>query len=84
MRIVTSGSRYLDIDAYAGIIAYAELLQRQGQSAQAASAAPWNESIPAKVRAWISELLGVTFDGNVARADRMWLRKEIIKKDLAQ
>jgi hypothetical protein len=46
MRVVTSGSHYIDIDAYAGAIAYAE-----------------RELAPAK-------------------ADRMWLRKEIIQQDL--
>lgn len=52
MKIVTAGSYYADIDAYAGIIAYAELLQKQGVSAQAVSTAPLNESITATVRSW--------------------------------
>lgn len=52
MRIVTSGSRYLDIDAYAGIVAYAELLQTQGKQAKAVSTAPWNKSISKTVRSW--------------------------------
>ncbi len=50
MRIITSGSRYIDIDAYAGTIAYAELLQLQGVSAQASSTATWNESITRTLR----------------------------------
>lgn len=52
MRIITSGSRYIDIDAYACAIAYAELLRLQGQEAQAVSTAAWNESISPTVRSW--------------------------------
>jgi inorganic pyrophosphatase/exopolyphosphatase len=52
MRIITSGSRYLDIDGYAGCAAYAELLQTMGITARAVSTAPMNESIPPIVRAW--------------------------------
>lgn len=54
MRVVTSGSAFLDIDAYAGCIAYAELLQAQGVEAVAASNAPLNESISSTVRTWSS------------------------------
>lgn len=57
MRIVTSGWPYLDIDAYAGIIAHAELLKKQGIDALAVSTAPWNESIPQTVRAWNAPLV---------------------------
>lgn len=56
MRIITSGSRYLDIDAYAGIIAYAELLRAQGLEAEAVSLAPWNESVTEAVRSWRAPL----------------------------
>jgi inorganic pyrophosphatase/exopolyphosphatase len=52
VKIITSGSRYLDIDAYAGIIAYAELLQQLGLEAEAVSTATLNQSIPAVVREW--------------------------------
>ena len=52
MKIITACSRYRDIDAYAGIIAYAELLQKQGQSAQAVSTAPLNKSITKTGRSW--------------------------------
>ena len=45
MYIVTSGSKYLDIDAYAGIIAYAEFFRINGISAQAVSTAKFNNSI---------------------------------------
>ena len=55
MRIVTSGSEYLDIDAYGGCIAYAELL-RQGFDASAVSSAPLNESISKTVRSWEAPL----------------------------
>lgn len=52
MKIITAGSAYLDIDAYAGIIAYAELLQKQGVLAQAVSTAAPNESVTKSVRSW--------------------------------
>jgi inorganic pyrophosphatase/exopolyphosphatase len=55
-RIITSGSRYVDIDAYAGIVAYAELLQASGQTAKAVSTSPWNESITKTVRSWQTSL----------------------------
>ncbi len=43
--IVTSGSKYIDIDAYAGIIAYANLLRLKGMPAKAVRTAKLNESI---------------------------------------
>ncbi|MEO8785302.1 MAG: DHH family phosphoesterase [Candidatus Saccharimonadales bacterium] len=52
MKIVTSGSSYIDIDAYAGCVAYAELLRQQGYEAQAVCEAPWNESVSSSVRSW--------------------------------
>jgi len=57
MRIVTSGKRYLDIDGYAAIIAYAELLQKQGHKATAVSTSIWNESIPPSLRALQAPLI---------------------------
>lgn len=45
MIIVTSGSRYIDIDAYASCIAYRELLSLKGIPAKAISTAKTNESI---------------------------------------
>jgi len=57
MRIVTSGSQFLDIDAYGGCIAYAELLQKQGLAAQAVSSAPLNESVTLEIRGWDASLL---------------------------
>ncbi|MDR0192136.1 DHH family protein [Pseudomonas yamanorum] len=56
MRVVTSGSAYLDIDAYACCIAYAELLNRQGVEARAVSSAPLNASISRTVLGWPSSL----------------------------
>lgn len=56
MKIITAGSRYADIDAYAGCVAYAELLQKQGRDAQAVIEATPNQSIPAIVREWPAEL----------------------------
>lgn len=52
MKIVTSGPEYVDVDAYGGCVAYAELLGLQGEAAQAMSTAPINESITSSVRAW--------------------------------
>lgn len=57
MKIVTAGSAYMDIDAYAGCIAEAELLRLNGEDAYAASSAPLNESIPRSLR-----VLGVSLE----------------------
>lgn len=43
--IVTAGSAYLDIDAYACMVALAELLKLQGKTAVAFSNAPCNHSV---------------------------------------
>lgn len=56
MRVITSGSAYIDIDAYACIIAYAELLRMQGIEAVALNTAPLNESISKTVRSWRATL----------------------------
>lgn len=45
MKIVTAGNRYIDIDAYAGCIAYAKLLNLKGIEAKAVSTAKINKSI---------------------------------------
>ena len=45
MKIITSGSRYIDIDAYAGCIAYRHLLQLKGIECKAVSTAKVNESV---------------------------------------
>ena len=50
MKVVTAGSYYVDIDAYAGIIAEVELLNLKGQPARAVSTAPLNESITRSLR----------------------------------
>lgn len=52
MKIVTSGRTFLDIDAYAACIAYAELLNLKGVEAVPFSSATINESVPPSVRAW--------------------------------
>mgnify|MGYP004417263364 CR=1 FL=1 len=52
MRIVTSGLSFLDIDAYAGCVAYAELLNLQGIEAIAFSSANINESVTQTIRSW--------------------------------
>lgn len=57
MKIVTSGLKFLDIDAYAGCVAYAELLNLRGIDAIAYSSATMNGSIPRSVRSWNTPLL---------------------------
>lgn len=52
MRIVTTGLSFTDIDAYAGCVAYAELLNKQGIPARAVSTAPLNESINQTILSW--------------------------------
>lgn len=56
MRIITVGPAFIDIDAYACIVAYAELLELQGVKAQAVCTAPMNESITHTVRSWNAPL----------------------------
>ena len=45
LTIITAGSTYLDIDAYACCVAMAELLKLQGKNAVAYSKAPYNYSV---------------------------------------
>lgn len=52
LKVITSGSAYLDIDAYACCIAYAELLNLQGIHARAVSSAAPNASVPKTVLDW--------------------------------
>ena len=44
--VITSGYKYIDIDAYASIIAYRELLKKQGVNATASTLSTLNQSIP--------------------------------------
>lgn len=52
MKIVTAGETFTDIDAYAGCIAYAELLRIQGFEAEAVLPGILNDSVPRMVRNW--------------------------------
>jgi inorganic pyrophosphatase/exopolyphosphatase len=52
MKVVTAGSSFLDIDAYACSIAYAELLRLKGEDAIAYSSAVPNESVTKTIRSW--------------------------------
>lgn len=52
MKIVTAGPSFLDIDAYACAIAYAELLRLKGEDAIAYSSAMPNESVTKTIRSW--------------------------------
>jgi hypothetical protein len=56
MKIITSGRPYIDIDAYAGIISLAELLNLQGETALAYSGSELNESITPAIRSWQAPL----------------------------
>lgn len=51
MRVITSGRPFIDIDAFAGIAAYAELLNVCNQQAIAATTSTPNHSIPPSLRA---------------------------------
>ena len=55
--VITSGNKYIDIDAYAGIFAYRKLLKHMGYSAYAYTSAPTNESVSDLIKE-----LGFTFD----------------------
>ena len=35
-----------------------------------------------EIKVWVSNLLKVNFDGGIAVADRLWLRKEVLKADI--
>ena len=49
----------MDIDAYGGIVAYAELLNKQGEEAIAYSSAKMNESITETIRSWGTKIVQV-------------------------
>ena len=57
MKVVTSGLTFLDIDAYAGCVAYAELLNLRGVEAIAFSSANINESVTQTIRSWKAPLV---------------------------
>lgn len=48
--VVAAGGEFLDIDAYGGIVAYAELLRHEGKAAVAVADRPLNASIPLGMR----------------------------------
>ena len=48
--VITSGGKYIDIDAYAGCISYAVLLRSANIPAKAVTTAPLNESIPELIK----------------------------------
>jgi inorganic pyrophosphatase/exopolyphosphatase len=51
MNIVTATYPFIDIDSYASMVAYSELLAFQGQETKAATSSKFNESIPESLRA---------------------------------
>jgi len=50
VKVVTAGKKYLDIDAFAGMIGYAELLRLRGVEAVVVSSAKPNESVTRRLR----------------------------------
>ncbi len=50
--IVTSGNTFIDIDGFACVIAYTELLKLLGQNSIAVMSAKTNSSVPKQYRAW--------------------------------
>ncbi|SMQ22814.1 inorganic pyrophosphatase [Pseudomonas helmanticensis] len=66
MKIITSGASYLDIDAYACCIAYAELLNLQGIPARAVSSAKPNSSVSPTVLSWSAAFQRYTPQANDA------------------
>lgn len=62
--IISSGGKYIDIDAYAGCIAYAILLRDSNIPAIAVSTAPLNESIPELIKR-----IGLSFDDYIPTAN---------------
>jgi nanoRNase/pAp phosphatase (c-di-AMP/oligoRNAs hydrolase) len=52
MKIVTCAKPFIDIDGFACCVAYAELLQLQGEEAYAVSTSKWNESITKTIHSW--------------------------------
>jgi len=57
MKIITSGQLYIDIDAYACIGAYKELLELLGENVVGVSSAPLNESITPSLQAYKARVL---------------------------
>lgn len=55
--VITSGRKYIDIDAYAGMFAYKKLLQSLGYEVYVTTTAILNESIPESIQS-----LGFKFD----------------------
>lgn len=56
MRIITGAKPFIDIDAYGGALAYAELLQKQGIDAVAATSSVLNCSVTPTVLSWDAPL----------------------------
>lgn len=50
MIVVTSGKRYIDIDAYASCVAYRDFLRLQGKDAVAVTGSVINESVAPSLR----------------------------------
>jgi len=74
--IITSGKKYIDIDAYAGIFAYQILLRSLGYSVSAVTTAVFNESISSLILD-----LGFQFDDVEVREDAKFILLDVSNPD---
>ena len=75
--IVTSGKKYIDIDAYAGCIAYSKLLNSIGYKSFAVTSANYNESI-----SMIIKNLGYNFDEYEPNSDDEFIILDVSNPDM--
>jgi len=57
VRVVTGAKPFIDIDAYGGILAYSELLGKQGIASRPVSSSTLNSSVTPTVRSWAAPSL---------------------------
>jgi len=76
MIVVTSGKKYIDIDAYASCIAYAKLLNLKGLEAKTASTAKLNESITTSLKKF-----NMGWDNYVPNEDDRYIVIDVSNKD---
>lgn len=76
MIVVTTGKKYIDIDAYASCIAYAKLLNLKGINAKAVSKANLNESITTSIKELDEKL-----DNYIPKDEDKYIIIDISKKE---
>ncbi len=76
MKIITSGKTYIDIDGYASIIVYRELLRALGEDAYAVSSAKPNSSVPPLIQE-----LSYKLDENVLSGDKEYVLLDVSNPD---